>query len=560
MRILLISTVFNSLTQRIYCETNEMGHKVSVQFAINDEAMLLALEKFSPDIIICPYLTRFIPAAIFERVPTFIIHPGIRGDKGAFALDHAVLEERSVWGVTVIRANSEFDGGDIWASEGFTMRQTKKASLYRREVNSAASKAVLYLLVKFNNQESDLIRQLSTPLHRSLSQVDRTIDWQNDTTDLIITKINAADSYPGVLDRLLDLDCYLYGAHKEDLGADRKMDAASSSAAIKEIFAKRDGAVCIKTIDGALWVSHLKERGRFKLPATYVLKERLRGIKEHRIPLFLQERRETFYEISVERRGEVAYLYFDFHNGAFSSEQSIRLKYAIETIKEECRVLVLMGGEAFFSNGIHLNILEDSKKVGEDGWSNINAMNDMVRSVLLADDILTVAAVRGGAGAGGLCLGLACDYVVAREGVVLNPHYKTIGLSGSEFHSYTLPKRVGEKMADKLLDEALPISAKQAKRIGLVDEVFSEDWVAFGHELNSFAQGLVTGEDVWYDLLDAKRDRLERDHDIIHSSHKRELETMYPEFWEAASPFHRLRKEFVYKQCPATTPERLIYA
>jgi len=559
MRILLISTAFNSLSQRIFCELRELGHVVSVQFATSDEAMLLAVERFSPELIICPYLSRFIPASIFEKVATFIVHPGIRGDKGAFSLDHAILDDKASWGVSIIKANGEFDGGDIWASAEFTMRKTKKASLYRREVNTAASKAIKHLLETYN-KNSTVIRQLATPRHPSLMQQDRAIDWSHDTTDTIITKINAADSLPGVKDMLLDVECYLFGAHKEDLSQDKKIREASEKVEVKAIFAKRDGAICLKTIDGALWVSHLKEKERFKLPATYVLKERLKGVKEFRIPLCLETKRETFYEIRIERRGEVAYLYFDFHNGAFSAEQSIRLKYAIETLKEECKVLVLMGGEEFFSNGIHLNILEDSKKAGEDGWSNINAMNDMVRSTLLADDILTIAAIRGGTGAGGLFLGLACDYVVAREGVVLNPHYKTIGLSGSEFHTYTLPKRVGEEKASKLLDEALPISASEAKSVCLVDELFSEELEDFDEELHRFAEALVSDEEAWYDLLEAKRERLEEDEARIADLHKRELERMHPEFWDDSSLFHQLRRAFVYKACPTTTPERLIYA
>ncbi len=537
-----------------------MGHVCSVQFAISDEMMLTAVETFAPDIIICPYLTRFIPAAIYEKVATFIVHPGIRGDKGAFSLDHALLDRREEWGVSIIKANSEFDGGDIWASEAFTMRQTHKASLYRREVNQAASKALKTLLKKIESSDNRVTAQLPTPMHNVLTQQKRAIAWDHETTEQVIVKINAADSYPGVLDVLAGVECYLFGAHKEDLSLNVKMQEAADSVSIKEIFAKRDGAVCIKTLDGAVWVSHLKEPGRFKLPATYVLKERLKGVKEQRIPLYIQERQESFYELYVEKKGEVAYLYFDFHNGAFSAEQSIRLKYAVESLQQECKVLVLMGGSEFFSNGIHLNILEDSKKAGEDGWSNINAMNDMVRSVLLADDLLTVAAMRGGAGAGGLFLGLACDYVVAREGVVLNPHYKTIGLSGSEFHTYTLPKRVGEEQADRLLDEALPLSAKRAETIGLVDEVLCEDWTAFTKELDIFAQGLVADEDIWYELREAKRERLEEDEELIRSLHKEELERMHPEFWDESSSFHTLRRAFVYKQCPTSTPERLVHA
>ncbi|WP_345993221.1 hydrogenase maturation protein [Sulfurimonas sp. HSL-1716] len=559
MRILIISTVFNSLTQRIFCEMKESGHTVSVQFAISDELMQDGVESFLPDIIICPYLTKFIPDIIYTKFPTFIIHPGILGDKGPHSLDHAILDEKEEWGVSIIRANGEFDGGDVWASQNFPMRDTKKSSIYRHEVSSAASKAVFKLLEHLQESSFEPLTQLPTPMHKIVTQRDRAIDWKKNTAKEIVKKINASDGFPGVLDELLGVKCYLFGAHFEAFEADEELKSASQNAKPKEIFAKRDGAVCIKTVDGAVWVSHLKEVSRFKLPATYVLKERLKGIKEFRIPLIMETHRETFYEISVQMKEEAAYLYFDFYNGAFSSEQSIRLKYAVEYLQERCKVLVLMGGEDFFSNGIHLNILEDSKKAGEDGWSNINAMNDMVRSVLLCEDILTVAALRGGAGAGGVFLGTACDYVVAREGVVLNAHYKTIGLTGSEFHTYTLPRRVGEAKADGLLQDALPLTAKEAQKIGLVDKIFGEERKSFYEELDAFVQSLIQDEDVWYELLDAKREKLQRDGALIAGRHKEELDTMYPQFWDEKSVFHSLRRDFVYKKCPLETPKRLIY-
>lgn len=44
---------------------------------------------------------------------------------------------------------------------------------------------------------------------------------------------------------------------------------------------------------------------------------------------------------------------------------------------------------------------------------------------------ITVAAIEANAGAGGVYLGLACDYCFVQEGSVLNPHYKNMGLYGS---------------------------------------------------------------------------------------------------------------------------------
>ena len=44
---------------------------------------------------------------------------------------------------------------------------------------------------------------------------------------------------------------------------------------------------------------------------------------------------------------------------------------------------------------------------------------------------LVVASVGGNAGAGGVMMGLGADRVIMRAGVVLNPHYRTMGLFGS---------------------------------------------------------------------------------------------------------------------------------
>ncbi len=71
-----------------------MQHSVSVQFAINDKAMIDEVERFQPDIIFCPFLKKFIPPEIFLKTPTFVLHPGIRGDRGHNALDHALRDRK----------------------------------------------------------------------------------------------------------------------------------------------------------------------------------------------------------------------------------------------------------------------------------------------------------------------------------------------------------------------------------------------------------------------------------------------------------------------------------
>ena len=382
-------------------------------------------------------------------------------------------------------------------------------------------------------------------MHFYLTQKERAIDWSVDTTEQIIKKIRLSDSYPGVQENFFGIECYMFGAFEEE----------KFSGEPKEVIAKRDGAICVGTVDGAVWISHLQEVGHFKLPATYVLKDKIKGIKEERLPLIFDLSYKTFYEIGHTQDEDVSYLCFNFHNGAMHSEQCIRLKYAFEYLKESAKVIVLIGAEEFFSNGIHLNILQDSKKQGEDGWSNINAMNDLVKSILFADDVVTVASLHKNAGAGGVFLALACDYVLATQSCVLNPHYKTLGLSGSEYHTHSLPKRVGEKKAQELLDACLPINAERAKSIGMIDKVFAKE--NYFAELREFTQGLLVDEDAYVDYLYDKEDYLNANRDLINQCKENELKIMHPEFWDEESSFHKLREEFVYKVCPTQTPIRL---
>jgi putative two-component system hydrogenase maturation factor HypX/HoxX len=546
LRILLLVSAFNSLTQRVYCFLRESGHVVSVQFSIDDTSMENAVRDFNPEIIFSPYLIKKVPKSIWSKIPVIVIHPGPLGDRGASSLDWAVFRDEPTWGVTTLQANDEMDAGDIWVTSNFKMRKTSKAFLYRKEVSEIALLHVNSVIENFQQDNFKPTPQTNlNEIHNSLSQKERNIDWNKDKVMDIIRKINSSDSHPGVKDEILGVECYLFGVHSEAVLRGKP----------KEILAKRDGAICLGCIDGAVWISHLKEPNRFKLPATYVLKDRLRGVKEVRIPLFVKPDLETFKEITFEQNGRVGYLGFDFYNGAMSAEQCIRLKYAIETLSEEVEILVLKGGENFFSNGIHLTILEDSKKQGEDGWSNINAMNNLVKTILFCDKV-TVASFGANAGAGGVFLGLACDFVVARESIVLNPHYKTMGLSGSEYHSYSFPKRVGAVRANKILDEALPIGTKRAKEIGMIDIVLNNE--GYKEKLEEFCEGLLSDEDEYYDFLDEKSDRLEQDEKLIHDCKENELKKMHPEFWDETSEFHKLRADFVYKVCPIKTPERLI--
>src|SRR5450759_5261784 len=109
MRILLLATSFNALTQRIHVELAERGHEPSVERDANDTSVTEAVRLFRPDLVVAPFLRRAIPEPAWRTVRCLIVHPGPVGDRGPAALDWAILEDHAAWGTTLTEANATFD-------------------------------------------------------------------------------------------------------------------------------------------------------------------------------------------------------------------------------------------------------------------------------------------------------------------------------------------------------------------------------------------------------------------------------------------------------------------
>jgi putative two-component system protein, hydrogenase maturation factor HypX/HoxX len=141
-----------------------------------------------------------------------------------------------------------------------------------------------------------------------------------------------------------------------------------------------------------------------------------------------------------------------------------------------------------------------------ESWRNINAIDDLVLEILNTMSHLVVAGLCGNAGAGGAMLALAADYIYARDGVVLNPHYNRMGLYGSEYWTYTLPRRVGATQAIAITEGCRPIGTAEAKAAGLIDDCFGSDAADFGRILAQRSEQLSRREDFWH-LLRKKHER-----------------------------------------------------
>ena len=547
MKILLLTHAFNSLSQRLHIELKKRGHAVSVEFDINDAVSEQAVALFQPELIVAPFLKRAIPESIWRHHTCLIVHPGIKGDRGPSALDWAILNGEPEWGVTVLQANAEMDAGDIWATVNFPMRAASKASLYRNEVTDAALQGVLLAVERmeqagFQPEPLDYAQaDVKGTLQPLMRQSDRRIDWQRDTTETVLRKIRSADGFPGVLDWIYGQEVMLYDAHAADgLYGEPGM-----------LLGHSEQAICRATVDGAVWIGHLRDKQGvhpFKLPAMRVLGKRLADL-----PKIVA----GYSDIHYEEQGRVGYLHFPFYNGAMSTDQCNRLREAyVAARRRDTRVIVLMGGPDFWSNGIHLNTIEAAESPADESWANINAINDLAREIITTESHLTVSALQGNAGAGGVFLARAADRVWARSGVVLNPHYKDMGnLFGSEYWTYLLPKRVGEERARRITQARLPMGTEEAGELGLLDGYFGQDNPQFLVELKQRAKALADDADFDQILRDKVATRQADEQEKPLDEYRREeLERMNLNFYGFDPSYHVARYNFVYKVPKSRTP------
>jgi putative two-component system hydrogenase maturation factor HypX/HoxX len=212
----------------------------------------------------------------------------------------------------------------------------------------------------------------------------------------------------------------------------------------------------------------------------------------------------------------------------------------------------VLGGRDFWSNGIDLNMIEASADPAVESWRNINAIDDLIFEILNTMSHLVISGLRGSAGAGGAMLALAADHVYARSGVVLNPHYRSMGdLYGPEYWTYTLPRRVGRERALELTLSCKPIGTRAAREMGFLDDAFGEDNGAFEAELREWARRLAA--DPEFRLMPRKKHERRLDDESMKplaAYRAEELERMRVNFFGPSLAYHEARRHFVFKGKP----------
>jgi len=586
--ILLLSNCFNSMSQRLWLHLLEQGYRVHFESVdseqdiqrIYDEKVVDAAGGYNFDAVICPFLTKKVPKAVFfgkpdEAPKVLIVHPGIKGDRGLSSIEWCLLDKDGSpsprWGVTVVEAHEDMDCGDIWSSKNFSLARDgshcalTKSNLYQKEIVGAAVECIDEALYKMKHRIAPEPLDYDDPtvegtLRPTMKVEDRRIEWSWNG-DTICDIINAVTSRPGAVATIEGVEYLVFGAKIERNLYQNSIEMVEPGT---PLFSK-DDAVLISTATTPVWVAALRKRGKggIKLPAALVLEgadsnlKPERGFKKlgpwHPIEAPLASSySDVFYEI----HDGAVYVHFDFLNGAMDTRKCNRLQAVLQEVSSlRERVVVLLGGYQYFANGINLNTIEHADDPQLESFRNIEAMNDVIQTLCSCfTDKLLISAVQGNCGAGGCMLALVGDVVLSHHSVVFNPHYKLMALKGSEYWTYFLPQRVGHAAAEKLTALALPLSAAMAKSLGVVDEILGADTEEFRGRLRERVRGIANEPSLSARLLRKSRERSNLEWMRTTKRHRDyEMMEMLNNFESAE--YHQKRHDFVHKVYAKTVVE-----
>ena len=173
--------------------------------------------------------------------------------------------------------------------------------------------------------------------------------------------------------------------------------------------------------------------------------------------------------VSVERRADgVAVLRLDRPKmNAMSKALLGQLRDAAQgLIDDPPGAVVVTGGERAFAAGADIAEFSGPERAREIGGLFRDALG-----AVAAIPRFTVAAITGVALGGGCELALACDWRIAADNARLGQPEILLGIIPGGGGTQRLPRLIGVSLAKELILSGRQVDAREALRIGLVDEV-----------------------------------------------------------------------------------------
>lgn len=177
---------------------------------------------------------------------------------------------------------------------------------------------------------------------------------------------------------------------------------------------------------------------------------------------------------------------------ALTDDLRAALRDALHRAQDDAsvRAIVLTGAAGAFSSGGDISAMTSDTEVAR---RRMQILHDVVW-MLLAGRKPTVAAVSGAAFGAGFSLALCCDQVVADDTAKFSASFGRVGLPPDLGLTFTLPRRIGDAAARRILLSSAIVGAEEAAGLGLVDSLvprgaLEEESHRLASEMSAFTQG-----------------------------------------------------------------------
>jgi len=185
--------------------------------------------------------------------------------------------------------------------------------------------------------------------------------------------------------------------------------------------------------------------------------------------------------VDVERRGDSAVVTLNEPErlNVLSAPLVVQTKAALVELAADpaIRTVVFTGGGRGFSAGGDLKMMRMAQDhLGDaegstDIWRWIRYEFGGVARLIARSDTAFVAAINGPAAGVGLAWALSCDVVLASDDALIVPAFGRLGLLPEVGTSWALTRRLGYQGAFAFFAGGVPIDARRALELGLVQEV-----------------------------------------------------------------------------------------
>ena len=159
-------------------------------------------------------------------------------------------------------------------------------------------------------------------------------------------------------------------------------------------------------------------------------------------------------------------------DNAITTELAAQLIEILETIaaRPTVRVAIITGaGDRAFSVG---GDLRQRKAMTKEDWLRQRQVFDRVLYTLRQLSRPIIAAVHGMAYGGGCEIAISTDFIIASDDAVFGQPEAMVGLSAGGGSPVLLPRMLPPGKATQMLMTGEPITAQEAHRLGMVNEIF----------------------------------------------------------------------------------------